>query len=283
MEKVAIAALVGVLIFFTVIIYLFIESRYLRFARLPKLQQSPAEWDTMPITSMNIRTSHNSYLNNAQYGEIVTTNSLKRALEKGARCVELDVGWKDGKPVVAHGTADILLTTSVPLSDMLNILAKHAFEKVNDPLVLTIEFHDRDHEQLGAATAALLAPLPLMLDKNPLSTIPLGALRHKIIVLSNSRLVVMDSLQPNVRYVNMGSEDPNNKNTQGVAHFNRIFPADTWSILGVNLDAIPFMGRNFSMVSMNFGIQDDHFYNYLKAFGPYGLKPFAVQREKNVS
>lgn len=245
-----------------------------QYGNLPAIRSAPTEWDDMPITSMHIRTSHNSYLDNLQYATMVGTEILVESLERGARCLELDVDWRDDKPVVAHGTRETLATTYSPLSEMLDTVATRAFKQVNDPLILIFEFIDPEHEQLSVTVAGQLEQrFSLMRSDTPLSAIPLRELRNQTLVLSNSRHPSMHDIRPYVTLVNMGAEDPNNQHTQSRLTLNRVFPSGVWSVFGVNMNAIPFMERGFGLVGMNFGIQDSNLFIYLLVFGDHCMMP----------
>ncbi|WFD26127.1 phosphoinositide phospholipase C [Malassezia nana] len=93
-----------------------------------------------PICNYFISSSHNTYLEGGQWKGDSTVEGYVRALQQGARSVELDC-WDgpNGQPQVTHGHT---LTTRVPLGDVVDAIARYAFVSSPYPLILSLEVHN---------------------------------------------------------------------------------------------------------------------------------------------
>jgi len=251
---------------------------------LPLVKSFSTEWDYYPITSMHIRSSHNSYLGESQYATEVHTDYLVNALNLGARCIELDIGWKNGEAVVSHGNASIQVTAnSIPFKYMLAVLEELAFKQVNDPLIICIELQTPALEVLSNTVADMLknSKLPLFnredfnLQHLLLSKIPIKYLRNQVLVFSNSQCDSLKSMDGSkiCDYHNKGSEDNSVEQMQPLTDLNRLYMEGPISILGGNIDPSSYMKTGFGIVGMNFGKPDNALYYYLKSFGEYCIKP----------
>ncbi|SGZ38492.1 uncharacterized protein HGUI_00692 [Hanseniaspora guilliermondii] len=97
----------------------------------------------LPITSYFISSSHNTYLRGAQIADESTIESYIEVLQKGCRCVEVDVWDGENGPVVTHG----VLTSSISLKNVLEVIKKYAFVTTSFPLIVSFEVHCKPENQ----------------------------------------------------------------------------------------------------------------------------------------
>lgn len=97
-----------------------------------------------PLNYYFISSSHNTYLRGNQVGDSSTVESYIEALQKGCRCIEVDVWDGENGPVVCHG----ILTGSISLKSVMEVVRKYAFITSPYPLLLSFEVHCKDANQI---------------------------------------------------------------------------------------------------------------------------------------
>lgn len=90
-----------------------------------------------PMNEYFISSSHNTYLLGRQVAGISSIEGYISALNRGCRCVEVDV-WdgNDGEPIVSHGRT---MTTQISFKEVIRTIDRWAFVKTNFPLWLSLE------------------------------------------------------------------------------------------------------------------------------------------------
>lgn len=105
---------------------------------------------TQPLNRYLVSSSHNTYLVGDQIQSKSKADMYRIVLEKGCRCVEIDI-WDgdDGLPIVRHGRS---MTSVETLENVLRTINEHAFSHGSTyPVILSIENHLCRPQQLVAA------------------------------------------------------------------------------------------------------------------------------------
>lgn len=111
-----------------------------------------------PLNEYFIAASHNTYLVSGQLVGGSDVEGLVRALQAGARSIEIDT-WDGqyGEPMVTHGRT---LTTRLGIREALRAVARYAFAASPWPLILCLEVHNTLPQQdvLASILRAELGP-----------------------------------------------------------------------------------------------------------------------------
>ena len=145
-----------------------------------------------PLNHYFIASSHNTYLLGKQYGEKPSVEGYIQALQKGCRCIEIDIWDDETGPVVCHG----VLTPSIPLVNVVTVIRKYAFITSPYPLIVSLEINCNTSNQLiSCSIFKEILGTSLYWDNTVTSDLPSPEmLKHKIILKAKKTKVVEKEL-----------------------------------------------------------------------------------------
>jgi len=254
-------------------------------ARLPIANQ-PLLLDA-PLSSVAVMSSHNSYIRTLQHLGESSTDALRIVLNRGARCIELDV-YRDPDtlvPFVAHGKEelpnDIITTTRLPFETAIQFITANAFQHTTDPLFIALELNVHNNPTACDRIAEVLQTHmgPILYTGTLTANTPLRDLVGKVVLLSGGG-VGSPSLQRiiHTQWNNTFQNAPSSIDPATVqsSTCTRIYPeGNIQGALSLNFNPIPFLQRGATFVAMNMCTDDTHMRTYSAWFAEssFRLKP----------
>lgn len=227
----------------------------------------PANLLDLTLKQVSVPSSHNSYISGFQHLSFASCSAIQDLLEKGIRCIELDVfGDNDNIPIVAHGIIinpsgnkprNLLTTTHINFEEALHTIA--AFE-TQDPLFICLELNTRDnlqvHDNMVDLINALFAP---RLIRGSVVNLPLRDLMGKVILMSGNGANGALTEMINIKWgtddtYNWSSSTPLSEIPKVGTMIGRIYPqGDLRGALSLNFDSEPFVKAGVTFVALNGG------------------------------
>ncbi|ODV82758.1 hypothetical protein CANARDRAFT_204594, partial [[Candida] arabinofermentans NRRL YB-2248] len=138
---------------------------------------------TKPLNEYFISSSHNTYLLGRQFKGKASVEGYIRALQRGCRCIEIDIWDSENGPIVTHGRT---LTNSVDFRTVIEVVRKYAFITSPYPVILSLEIRCNLENQLKVANILHEVLQGLLVTEsmftNTLSLPSPAELKHKILV-----------------------------------------------------------------------------------------------------
>lgn len=161
----------------------FLQSNYFKHF---KDQSSDDDYFSHPLNEYFIMSSHNTYLLGRQIAGDASVEAYIRALQKGCRCVEIDV-WNNEndateEPIITHGRT---FSNGISLTNTLKVIKRYAFFTTLLPLVISLEVHCSPEAQMKLTERLKEVFGNYLLDTpiNLINQLPApGALRHKVLI-----------------------------------------------------------------------------------------------------
>ena len=149
---------------------------------LEKVEETDPNYYTHPLTDYFISSSHNTYLLGKQVHGYSSIEGYIHALQRGCRCIEIDIWDGDNGPIVTHGRT---LTSSVDFKLVIDTIRKYAFISTPYPLIISLEIKCSKETQLKCANImeTVFGEMLVIDPINENSVLPSPSeLRHKILV-----------------------------------------------------------------------------------------------------
>ncbi len=251
------------------------NSNYKKSLNYKCLSERP-ELHNLTLHDVCVATSHNSYLSGFQHCSRASIESIINCLDKGARCIELDIfSGENNKPIIGHGTltkngTKILTSTTINLEDVLYSIIN--YDMKGDPLFICIENNTGGNIDTNNKMKELFMDICkdrlIVLSVDEILKGPLYKFLNKIIILTGGGSC---GEFPEIVSVYWGmTDDVNNdsSDTDPKRKVWRIYPeGNLRGIFSKNYDAIPFIkNENTTFIAMNYQTMDNNMIEYLKKF-----------------
>ena len=259
-----------------------IESGRLPIANQPLLLNAP-------LSSVAVMSSHNSYIRTLQHLGASSIDALRIVLDRGARCIELDV-YRDPDtlvPYVAHGKEelpnDIITTTRLSFDTAIHFITSHAFQHTTDPLFIALELNVHNNPTASDRIAEVLHAHmgPLLYTGQLSGTTPLRDLVGKVVIftgggIGSPALERIVHTQWSMTFQNIPSSVPPEALQSPAYTCIRVYPeGNIQGALSLNFNPIPFLQRGATFVAMNMCTDDEsmRLYSAWFAQSSFRMKP----------
>lgn len=242
-----------------------------------------------PLSTVAVMSSHNSYIRTLQHLGESSIDALRIVLDRGARCIELDV-YRDPEtfvPFVAHGKEelpnDIITTTRLSFDTAIHFITSHAFQYTTDPLFIALELNVHNNPTACDRIAEILHTHmgPILYTGTLTANTPLRDLVGKVVLLSGGgvgspALERTMHMQWNGTFQNIPSSVPPEALQSPAYTCIRVYPeGNIHGALSLNFNPIPFLQRGATFVAMNMCTDDEsmRLYSAWFAESSFRLKP----------
>lgn len=229
------------------------------------------------ITELSILSSHNTYLENIQILSKSSVEAIKTALNRGIRCIELDVFADGDKVIVAHGAPkaignqDLIITTTINFEEVIQMISEEAFKNTELPLFICIENNTEGNINANNNMARIIREKlsERLINNRTIPTTLLGQLLNKVVIMSGGggagdfiNLVNVFWSDNGVHNISSARITPNNP------QLVRVYPEGNLSgVLSLNYDGVKFINSGCNFVSMNTQCFDNEYLRVIQRFG----------------
>ena len=232
-----------------------------------------------PLKYIYINSSHNSYISGVQDFSWIYPDHITEVLSKGARCIELDIHYVNGKFYVGHGQNKTFVTNQYRLEDVLVRILDFSYS-ISDPIFLTLEVDIDINDIIIRQSLAKLIKNILQIKflddtykiKNKsapiLSEKPLRFFLNKIIILDNHNIGLED-ITDNCYFHNINSSNIIIKpsSSKWSAGLFRIYPNNSiMSLYSYNFDPQPYWDVGYNLVALNYEENDSYLFKNFQKF-----------------
>lgn len=238
-----------------------------------------SDYYSHPLTDYYISTSHNTYLLGKQVHGNSSIEGYIHALQRGCRCVEIDV-WNndDNHPIVTHGRT---LTTSIDFELVIDTIRKYAFIATPFPLIISLEIRCSKEAQQRCVTV-MKNTFGDMLLCEPLSEINIlpspQDLKHKILIkVKKSKQTTIVETSSSAIHSSFSTSSTQSEDLTASAHsddsttivLKKIVPKPTRPTIIPELSILApyFVGIRFR----NFSLPESKTFNHVLSFSDRSL------------
>ena len=247
----------------------------------PIVSMPNVEWLESPLSKFYINTSHNTYLSFLQHGSFVKPENVRKALEAGARCIEIDISGIKKYPIVAHGEKNMITTSYVKLETMFDEVVKHGF-KTSDPLILCLEIFDTSNvNNINQVRNLLISKFGKRLFRYNhgfngninIEQVPIRDLLNKVVVLSTYTPILHDVNDLPNHFIDVDNESTIAKTNKQTGKLSRIYMHEGLeSYLSMNFNPVEYWKRKHNMIALNFQMKDANLYKNFEFFKDYSFR-----------
>lgn len=236
--------------------------------------------ENLTLKDVMILSSHNTYITGIQHISIASLDGIKNALDKGVRCIELDIfrdPYNHSKPIIAHGKEsnnfDIFTTTAISFENTIKFISENSFKNTSDPLFLVLEVNVHEDINTCNSIASILEKyleLYLVSNQLDLENLKLSELKNKIIIITGGgvtgNLLNIINKQwgngfrnENASYINL--------NNVCKSDIIRTYPdGNLAGIFSLNYNTKPYYEKGITFVSINIQTEDSGYKTMLQYF-----------------
>ena len=225
-----------------------------------------SDYYSRPLTDYFISSSHNTYLLGKQFHGNSSIEGYINALQRGCRCVEIDIWDGESGPIVTHGHT---FTTSIDFELVIDIIHKYAFIITPFPLIISLEIKCSPENQQKCLNImkSIFSDKLITTPINDVSTLPSpNELKHKILlkVKKSKETIILEQTSTSHSSFSTQSDD----NSQYLKQQKKFVSSSNYLIIPELSASCPYLtGIKFR----NFSLPESKTYNHVFSFSDRSL------------